>query len=385
MIPSKYMFRKLYSRPVPGGRPVPARRLRRPQLQVERLDERLLPTRVAAGFENLGGLWRWTESGGWSQLTTANPDEVDMDDDGNVVASFLGGAPAGLWRWTESGGWVQLSTFTIIEEVELSGSSTSSGHVVVADFGTANGLWRWTTSSGWQQLHTANFENVEVDDNGNVVVDYGSNGLWRWTEACQWKHLSTLDPFKGSATDAGQMVTLQVDDSGAVFSIFNDASLHLWRWIPQTACDAQNIWTDLTAALPDPRPSHFQVADTGVVYANFSSGASPGLSRWTLTGGWVNLTPYQSLLFRTSAGGDVLFAQFLASTPVPGTWRWTSSPAPGWNQISTEIPSQLTVSANGDCYGDYETLGLWRWSEVLQQLIQLSQYNPDQFRMTARR
>jgi hypothetical protein len=119
-------------------------------LRVERLDDRDVPSAVVADFGD-SGVWRWTPSFGWLQMTPANPD-----------------GPNGL-------------------------AVAADGNLVVGDFG-GSGLWRWTPAFGWQQLTPANPEAITAADNGDILGDFGGSGLWRWTPAFGWQQLTPANP-----------------------------------------------------------------------------------------------------------------------------------------------------------------------------------------------
>ena len=109
----------------------------RPQL--EGLEDRIALSVAGAGFR-AEGVWRWTDSVGWVQLTPSAPLSVAVNDFGSVAASFNN---AGVWRDENGSGWRLLST----TPTTLVGIDDSNR--VVADLGQY-GIWRFSDSGAWR-------------------------------------------------------------------------------------------------------------------------------------------------------------------------------------------------------------------------------------------
>lgn len=310
----------------------PRRRTFRPR--VERLDERLVPTRVVADFLS-NGLWRWVSgpgaTGTWTQLTTASPLEVDSADNGDVVASFTS-SPIGLWRWTQAGGWTQL-TPSIPDQFEV-----SAGGDILGDFGfSLGGLWRWSIGTGsWQQLSTVNPEALDVANNGTAFIDFGSVGLWRWNIPGGMVQLTTLNP-----EEIG--VVLGAPGHGEVFGDFGLNGV--WRWKDGMG------WQFLSSS----NPEDITVSDNGPFFGDFGA---IGLWRWA-GGIWGQLTPFSPTSIAATPTGEV-WAVFGGA--LSGTWFW-SPPTFGlaaWGYMTSQIPQKLVVDVNGEVFADFGTIGLWR-------------------------
>src|SRR5436305_1885430 len=95
----------------------------RPQL--EGLEDRAVPTTVAATFPG-AGLFRFPDGGGWRFLTPFTPTDFAVADNGYVVGSFTG---FGLYRF-QDGDFQQLSPFT----PAANDLSINSAGEVAADF-----------------------------------------------------------------------------------------------------------------------------------------------------------------------------------------------------------------------------------------------------------
>ena len=198
---------------------------------------------IACDFGATHGLWYWTQTGGWEQWNSADPDKllaVDVDNDGadELVASFAG---YGLYWRDETGLWTPINTTIPENMIPLSNG-------IACDYGATYGLWYWSQAGGWQQWSTVNPDKllaVDVDNDGaddlvasfagyglcwrngtgpwtpiNTVIpenmirlnngiacDYGAAyGLWVWSQGGGWVQRNTVDP--------GQMVAVDIDKDG---------------------------------------------------------------------------------------------------------------------------------------------------------------------------
>jgi hypothetical protein len=177
------------------------------------------PPPVAADFPG-AGVWLYTSNGatgGWQELTPADPQQLEEAPDGSVVADFNG---AGVWRWTSGNGWRELTAYN------PQAFTVDDSGAVVANYGDV-GLWRWAPSGGWTQLTPYVAQSVNVDSAGDVVANYGGAGLWRWAAGGGWTQLS---PYAAQ--------TVSVDAAGDV--VGNFAGVGLWRWA------AAGGWQQLT-------------------------------------------------------------------------------------------------------------------------------------------
>ena len=65
----------------------PARNPTTCRLAVEELEDRLVPSTVVAEFPG-NGVWRYEDTSGWKQLTTAQASNISFNANGNVVGAF---------------------------------------------------------------------------------------------------------------------------------------------------------------------------------------------------------------------------------------------------------------------------------------------------------
>lgn len=315
---------RLFGRTATHSSSRPAFRSNRRHLRVERLDDRLVPTRVLADL-GTGGLWDWNFPSGWDQRTTANPIEMDLADNADIFAAFGAGPVAGLWRWPLLGPWQHLTTL-IPEQVEIGLSS----NVVFGDFGSA-GLWRWALPTGWQQLTTLDAQQFEAASGDNVYADFGTNGLWRWTPTPGFRQLTTLD---------AEDLTIGTP-TGEVYADFG--TFGLWRWSPITSS-----WEHLSASSPE------AMSVSGSRF--FGDFGAAGLWRW-LPAGWTQLTTLNPVEIDAGPGSGVT-----ASFAGMGVWYWDGPTfgAGTWTHLTPLNPTKMVVSSNGDLYCIFSTSGVWR-------------------------
>jgi hypothetical protein len=272
-------------------------------LRVERLDDRDVPSAVVADYGG-SGVWRYTpgNGGGWVQLTAANPDAngLAVANGGNtVVADF--GAGGGLWRWTSSGGWVQMSG------VDTEGLQLNDNGDLFADFGAAGGLWRWSAPpSGWVQLSGLNAEQISSHSSASgpsiLAADFGASGLWRWTPAVGWMMLSVAN-----AEDISVAYS-----NGRIFADFGTGG-GVWEWTPPGGFTGA-YWTQIFSHNPQGMSAGASTFGNNVLYMDRGS-----------MGVWSNGTELSSTNPDQVAGGDQdMYADFgtagIWRYTINGTW-----------------------------------------------------------------
>jgi hypothetical protein len=288
---------------IPGGKGTHAVQVN-PNATVSGVDfgNQLIPTQqvqdpgLVADFGS-AGLWHWTGTGGWQQLSPLAPSDLDTAGNGDIFADY---GLAGLWRWTVAGGWQQL---TPVDPTSL--SATANGDLFAA-FGVA-GLWHWTVTAGWQQVSGANPSAMSATAGGDLFASFGPAGLWHWAASSGWKQLTSMAPSGFSVAGNGDLYT----DYGFA---------GLWRWT------ATSGWQQLSPA----DPTGLSATTAGDLYAAFGGA---GLYRWTVASGWQLLSaraPAELIAVR-----DVLFADFDAA----GLYRWSS--AAGWQQLTPRDPLRI--------------------------------------------
>jgi hypothetical protein len=258
---------------------------------------------VVATFAS-GGLWRWTQAGGWTEIDPYAPQSMAVDAAGDVVALFPG---SGLWRWTQAGGWTEIDPYT-----PQSIAVDAAGDVAAIFAGS--GLWRWTLAGGWTEIDPYTPQSIAVDAAGDVVALFTGGGVWRWTVAGgTWTEIDSYTPQ-----------SIAVDAAGDVVAVFSGAGI--WRW---------SVATGTWAQVHPVTPASLAVDAGGDVTAVF-----PGaeLWRWTSAGGWAQIHPSSPQGFVADAAGDVV-----ASFGTAGLWRW--SPAAGWQELTAGLALALAVNA----------------------------------------
>jgi hypothetical protein len=119
------------------------------------------------------------------------------------------------------------------------------------------------------------------------------------------------------------------------------------------------------------------VDDAGDVYGKYANSmASDGLWRWdAATMSWAKLSSLTVSDFQVTAGG-VLYGNFGSV----GTWRW--SPTSGWAMLSANHPSLFAVSDSDAFFGRFDSagsVGTWRWTPTTGWSL-LTTNRPDQLR-----
>jgi hypothetical protein len=230
---------------------------------------------LVADYGATYGLWHYDPVRGWTQLNTANPDQmlaVDTDNDGKeeLIATFSG---YGLYTYDPVDGWIRINATLPDAMIRM-----NSG--VVCDYGSTYGLWYWTKTGGWVrwnasdpgQLLAVDIDNDGTDEliasfagyglytydpvdgwirinatlpdamirlNSGVVCDYGSTyGLWYWTKTGGWIRWNSADP--------NQLLAVDIDHDGTDELIASFAGYGLYTYEPTTMG-----WVRINATLPD--------------------------------------------------------------------------------------------------------------------------------------
>jgi hypothetical protein len=202
------------------------------------------------------GVWRYSTSGGWKQLTPANASQVGVDGRGDVVAEIPG---AGVWRYEDrlpGSHWQQL-TPADASQVGIAGKGN-----VVAEIPGA-GVWRFRDSTGWQQLTPADASLVSIDGNADVVAEIPGWGVWRFEDATGWQQLTTADASALAVSGTG-FVAVEIAGAG------------VWRFEDATG------WKQLTVG----NASTLAINDNGTVAAEFQGA---GVWRYQDSAGWLSL------------------------------------------------------------------------------------------------
>jgi hypothetical protein len=185
------------------------------------LEDRLTPSGAVLGDFGTSGLYRWTSSGGWMRLTTANLETADIASSGDTVGGDFGAS--GVWRYTSSS-WSKLSNLNA-DQVVVADDGT-----IAADFGNS-GLWRWTSGGVSFDQPPANAEQIDISADGSdatVFADFGAVGLWRWKEETgSRKKLTAINPQRMAASPDDGAVVADLVASGFWGWGSNDVALLL--------------------------------------------------------------------------------------------------------------------------------------------------------------
>jgi hypothetical protein len=274
-----------------------------PGLAVESVDQRGDPrpansidigafqTQSTAAVEIAGaGVWRYTKSAGWVQLTPADASLLATDANGDVAVQIAG---AGVWRYTDGGGWAQLTT----ANASLL-AMDAYGDVAVEIPGA--GVWRYTNGTGWAQLTVGNASLLAMDANGDVAIEIPGAGVWRYMQGAGWGQLTPAD---------ASLLTMGADGNVAV----EIAGAGVWRY------EAATGWMQLTTA----NASALAMDSNGDVTAEI---AGAGVWRYTDSVNWTQLTTADaSALVMDSA------AEVFALLPGAGLWEYSGA----WQQLTT--------------------------------------------------
>jgi hypothetical protein len=311
------------------------------RLCLEPLENRLVPSTVAGDYTD--GTWRYDTSVGWSHISNLRPDNLDVDDAGNVYAVYVTGAPTdGLWRWSAAtASWAKLSNLMPQQ------SQVTAGGVLYGDFGN-QGVWRWSLS-GWMKLSNLDPNRIAVSDSDALFGRFdtpGAQGLWRWTPTAGWSRLTSSLP-----------VVLQTDSAGDCVGLFTATGQEgTWRWSPTAG------WARLSTTAPQ----NFDVSVNGAIFENRGTGglwyAAPGAASFTQidstnsSGSSLTALPDGSLYINRSDGTH------------PNGWHW--SPArPGYGFVKLFVTDHLSsfpaVGKDGDLFFQdltFEARGTGYWS-----------------------
>jgi len=148
---------------------------------------------IAASFDFDGGsVWRIDPNLNWQELSSLSPtlrnhiaSQVGVTENGDVIADF---DTLGLWRFSNSTGWVQLTT------ADPSVIAVSDEGWIVGAFGD-KGTWRISRERNWQLVvpGIAVPSQLDIDDDGEIVGDFDARGLWLIEDGDDWRQLTTAD------------------------------------------------------------------------------------------------------------------------------------------------------------------------------------------------
>jgi hypothetical protein len=250
------------------------------------------------------GVWRFSSTAGWKQLSPFNTSQVAVDSHGDVAAVFPG---AGTYRFEDGTGWVQLSPF-VANAVDIAGYGN-----VVAEFTGRGGVYRFQDATGWQNLSPFEAALVKMDDNGDIAAVFPGAGTYRFVASVGWQGLTPAVAARLSIAGNGivaadflgygtyrfensvgwqrlspfDATSLAVDAYGDVAAAFNGSGV--WRFKDGSG------WVQL----PSANATQVAIDNRGDVAAEFN-----GFGVWLFrdTVGWKQLTPVDAVWLDLAGG-----------------------------------------------------------------------------------
>jgi hypothetical protein len=244
------------------------------------------------------GTWLWNETtGGWAQLTTANPN-ILRGCGNNLLWSS---AAFGTWRWNTSSGWDQLSNLApqsmvcFGDEMVWQGSVGTWLYDFVASGGPGTGGWTLLTGS----------DPIGIAGCGRRLLWWSAAaGTWYWDNG--WFQITTA-PAQTTACYKGQIAW--------------ESPLGTWIYNFATG------WSQITNVDPDGFvPWGPNLAwDGGAAWGTWIYGDT----------GWSQITGANPTLM------EVLADHLLWSYPA-GTWTWSGAGGgAAWTSITGAVPTQI--------------------------------------------
>jgi hypothetical protein len=295
---------------------------------LEAMEDRTVPTYLAAALPEMG-VWRYSPSGIWVQLTAAEASQVAADSHGDVIGIFPG---QGVWLCTPDNTWRQLtaSNAASLDVAYHPFADPAGPHgtiAVVAEF-PGQGLWRWgqdtkyPAAGGWTQL-TANDAAAEaIDQNGNVAAEFRGQGVWRH-DGMRWQQLTAAD---------ASVLALRAVVDGASSLAAEFPGWGVWRfqdgtgWQQLTANDAVALGVDAAG----------DVAATFIGWGVWGYGDPAGAAAHHWAVGWNHLTAADANLLGIDAGS--VYGGF----PGSGIW-WFGGYT--WTDMRVGNASSLGIGA----------------------------------------
>jgi len=237
------------------------------------------------------GLWAWSPSAGYVQLSPSDPQALAASPDGSVFVDF---GAAGVQRWSQANG------FQLINGSNPEGIAAGSDGSLFVDFG-AYGIWRWTAAGGIVLLNASNPQSIVAAPDSSLFIDFGAYGIWRWSAGAGFVQIGTGDPQGLAVPPAGGSY------DGSLFIDFGTGGL--WRWSPKAGYQLINA----------SNPEGMAAAADGSLAVDFGAF---GLWRWTAAGGLQQLNTVNPEAMAFGSNGW-LYIDFGPA----GLWVWVPSGA----------------------------------------------------------
>jgi hypothetical protein len=252
------------------------------------------------------GVYRYTDTGGWQNLTPGNPNVATVlasDSFGNLYAEFHG---YGILQYNNSTGWTSLNTAdATLMTLDAAGN-------LYAEF-PGYGLMKYSGGT-WQNLTPGN-SNVATalvsDSFGNLYAEFHGYGILQYNNSTGWTSLNTAD---------ASLMTL--DAAGNLYAEFPGYGVMKY---------SGGTWTNLTPGNSNVATA-LAVSASGNLYAEFSG---YGVLQYNSSTGWTPLNTADASAMAADPSGD-LFANF------PGYGIMEYAGGAGWRSL---ISSNLSVLA----------------------------------------
>ena len=216
------------------------------------------------------GVWRYSPTAGWQQLTPVDATQTVVDARGDVAAEFPG---YGVWRYEDSTGWRQLTP------ADASGIDIAGQGVVAAEF-SGYGVYRYEDSTGWRLLTPSNASQVAVDDSGDLAAEFAGYGVYRFEDATGWQLLTAANASQIAIAGSG---VVAADFAGYGVYRFEDAT----GWQLLSTANASQVAVDASGDVAIEVPGD-------------------GVWRYENSTGWLQLTGTDASQVVIAADGTVV-------------------------------------------------------------------------------
>ena len=290
--------------------------LRRVWPQLERLEDRRVPSTIAAVGTTIfavtadNGLWEHTPTV-WTQLSpsgTIQSISAGTDANGGAAVWAVAG-DASFWEWTDSRGWAELSAAGTI------GTFNAAGNDVVFALAGDHSFWEHSPS-GWAELSPPDAIRSFTPGVGDEVFVFAADGsFWRHA-ASSWEQLSP----------AGTIQDYAVAGANDAFALASDHSY--WEHTSSGWAELSPAGTIVSLAGAE-QGKGLVVASDGDLWQHDYSGWTP-----------LNFTPpvqqiSLSAFFQDHGEGGLLTPVVFARTTDNALWQGTEAfGGTTWSEIS---------------------------------------------------
>jgi hypothetical protein len=104
---------------------------------------------------------------------------------------------------------------------------------------------------------------------------------------------------------------------------------------------------------------HLETLEDRLVPSTMAGDYLDGTWRYDSNAGWAHISSLRANFLDVDDAGNVYALYFTG--PSAGLWRWSAATA-SWGKLSDLLPEELQVNSGGVLYGDFGSIGTWRWS-----------------------